>query len=93
MGPATLGFAVSCVARNRYVVLASPFLIFLVTTLLSDILGLYGWIPPVAIVPEVNTNSSMLTMLVNYFLIYGGSLGFILVVFGRNWRVNGQRVA
>lgn len=90
---ATLGFAVSCVARNRYVVLASPFLIFLVTTLLSDIFGLYGWIPPVAIVPEVNTNSSMLTMLVNYFLIYGGSLGFILVVFGRNWRVNGQRVA
>lgn len=90
---ATLGFAISSAARNRYVVLAGPFLIFLVATLLIDLLGFYGWIPPVALIPEVNNNSSVVTMLVNYLVVYGVSLAFILTTCNQKWRTNGQWAA
>lgn len=90
---ATLGFAISSVASNRYVVLAGPFIIFLVATLLVDLLGFFGWIPPVAIAPEVNINSSTVTLLGNYFVIYGASLLFALVKFSQNWVIKGQREA
>jgi hypothetical protein len=90
---ATLGFAISSVARNRYVVLAGPLIIFLVATLVLHLLGLYGWIPPVAITPEVNLNSSAATILGNYVIIYGVSLMVALVTFSRNWVTEGQRAA
>lgn len=89
---ATLGFAISSVATNRYVVLASPLIIFLVATLLMDLLGLYGWIPPVTITPEVNIHSSATTMVINYLVIYGLSLLVALISFNQHWAIQGQRV-
>ena len=90
---ATLGFAISSRTTNRYVVLASPLIIFIVATLLIHMIGLYGYIPPVAIIPELNGNSSASTILVNYFVIYGVSLFLIFCTYFQNWIREGQRTA
>ncbi len=90
---ATLGFAISSVVRNRYIVLAGPFIAFLVASLLIDLLGFFGWVPPVALAPEININSSAMTMLINYVVIYGVSLAFVFVKFSQNWVIDGQKEA
>lgn len=90
---ATLGFAISTIAKNRYLVLVVPFIVFLMGTILLDILGLYGWIPPVALIPEININSSAITMVVNYVVIYVGSIMIALLASFRNLIIDGHRVA
>ena len=69
---ATLGMAISFWATNRYVVLATPFVLYHAANFILGVAGLARWTPPMTFFPEGVNNSTWLTIF--------GELGFIFVV-------------
>jgi len=84
---ATLGLAISFVAPNRYVVLATPFLLYHVANFVLAVLGLEVWSPPVTLIPDGVKSTSWLTV----FGELGGIFVFssvIILLLARRDRVN-----
>lgn len=69
---ATLGLAISALVTHRYVVLATPFLLYQVANFVLAVLQLERWSPPVALLPHTINTTSWLTVF--------GQLGGILVL-------------
>lgn len=69
---ATLGLDISSFVNNRYIVLATPFLLYHVANFVLAVLGLERWSPPVTFIPDAVKTTSWLTVF--------GELGGIFVV-------------
>lgn len=88
---ATVGFALATFSKNRYVVLAAPLVIFVSVTVALSLIGLHGWVLPVAFVPELNTNSSLTSIIGIYVIVYGASLLLSAIVLAYNAYIKGER--
>ena len=69
---ATLGLAISSFVNNRYIVLATPFLLYHIANFVLAVLGLERWSPPVTFIPDAVKTTSWPTVF--------GELGGIFVV-------------
>ncbi len=69
---ATLGLAFSSFVNNRYVVLATPFLLYHIANFVLAVLRLEEWTPPATFIPDAVKTTSWLTVF--------GELGGIFVV-------------
>jgi ABC-type transport system involved in multi-copper enzyme maturation permease subunit len=69
---ATLALAISSLVHNRYIALASPFLLYLVANFTLAILRLEIWSPPATLVPHSINSTSWVTVF--------GELGGIFLV-------------
>lgn len=67
---AGLGLALSSSINNRYIVLATPFLLYNVGNLVLAILGLSSWTPPTSLVPYLVSTTSWLTVFLPLLAIF-----------------------
>jgi len=70
---ASLGLALSSSITNRYVVLATPFLLYNIGNLVLAILGLTNWTPPTTLVPHTVSTTSWITVFIPLLAIFAGS--------------------
>jgi len=67
----TTGMTVACFSDNRYVVLASPFMFYIVTSfVIANLGGLEGWLPTAAFTPQQVTSSSWLSIFGEFAFIF-----------------------
>ncbi len=59
---ATLGLDISSFVNNRYIVLATPFLLYHVANFVLAVLGLERWSPPATFIPDAVKTTSWLTV-------------------------------
>lgn len=69
---ATLGLAISSLINNRYLVLATPFLLYHIANFVLAVLGLEAWTPPVTLIAHAVKTASWLTVF--------GELGGIFII-------------
>jgi len=74
---ATLGLAISFWTANRYVVLATPFVLYHTANFILGIAGLARWTPPMTFYPVGVSNSTWLSVFGELALIFVASLAAI----------------
>jgi len=84
---ATLGLAFSSFVNNRYVVLATPFLLYNVANFVLAVLRLEEWTPPATFVPFGINTTSWLTVFGELGGIFVASVVCLLVLARRRDRV------
>lgn len=85
---ATLGLAISCCVENRYVVLATPFLLYNLANFVFAVLGLANLTPPATFVPEIATTTTGLSVFGELTGIFAVSVACLLAL-GRKERIFG----
>jgi len=85
---ATFGLAISGLVHNRYVILAAPFMLFMVSSYISDRAQHLGrhWSPETLIIPYNTTGVTAITLLVQLTVLVLIS-GLLLYFFGRRERI------
>lgn len=71
---ATLGMAIAFWTANRYVVLATPLVLYHVANFVLGTMGLAAWTPPITFYPEGANSSTWLTIFGELGFIFGVSL-------------------
>lgn len=84
---ATLGLAISTIVSNRYIVLATPFLLYHVANFVLAVLRLEEWTPPATFIPGAVKTASWLTMFGELGGIFVASVVCLLVLARRRDRV------
>lgn len=81
---ATLGLAISFLVKNRYLVLATPFLLYTIANFALAVLGLARWTPPVTVIPSGVTTTSSLTVFGELGGIFLASIVCLLLLARKN---------
>lgn len=82
----SLGFGVSYFCKNRYIVITTPFLIYLTITMLSSILRIAPMSPVSLIVPHEVLGVSWQTVLIEFSIWFCISCGIVLYCFNTSRR-------
>lgn len=82
----TFGMAIASVTVNRYVALATPFLLYHVANFALANVGWEEWTPPVSVYPDAVNSSTWLSVFGQLGLLFGVSV-LVLLVFARRRRV------
>lgn len=83
---ATVGLALALFINNRYIVLATPFVAYMLANFVLTALGLMEWSPPFTLTPEIVLTTSALTVFGELGAIFIASVVCILI-FGTRARV------
>lgn len=84
----SLALALSMFIHNRYIVLATPFLLFIVVEFMLQILRLGNWGPIVALAPWIRTSASSFVPIAGTGIVFLASL-VCLMVMARKEQVDG----